>query len=92
MTHGLGLLAEVASQSGLAVVHSQLYEGVQKVPVQVGELLAGANLFEVVGGDHQEVTQGVERVKELQHQRNLRDRQSTIHRTFTTSNSSQYAS
>lgn len=43
----------------------------QEVSVQVGELLARADLLQVVGGDHQEVAQGVECVEELQHQRNL---------------------
>lgn len=45
----------------------------QEVSVQVGELLAGANLLQVVGGDNEEVTKGVECVKELQHQRDLED-------------------
>lgn len=64
-------LAEVPAQSGRAVVRPELDEGVQEVSVQVGELLAGADLLQVVWGDHQEVTQGVECVEELQHQRNL---------------------
>lgn len=45
----------------------------QKVSVQVGELLAGADLLQVVGGDNEEVTKGVECVEELQHQRDLED-------------------
>ena len=45
----------------------------QEVPVQVGQLLAGAHLLQVVGGDHQQVAQGVERVEELQHQGHLWD-------------------
>lgn len=64
-------LAEVSAQSGRAVVGPELDEGVQEVSVQVSELLARADLLQVVGGDHQEVTQGVECVEELQHQRNL---------------------
>lgn len=35
-----GSLAEVAAQSGRTVVHSELDEGVQEVPVQIGELFA----------------------------------------------------
>lgn len=45
----------------------------QEVSVQVGELLAGADLLQVVGGDNEEVTEGVECVEELQHQRDLGD-------------------
>lgn len=45
----------------------------QEVSVQVGELLAGADLLQVVGGDNEEVTKGVECVEELQHQRDLED-------------------
>lgn len=66
-------LTEVSAQSGWTVVHSELDEGVQEVSVQVGELLAGADLLQVVGGDNEEVTKGVECVEELQHQRDLED-------------------
>ncbi|TNN56872.1 hypothetical protein EYF80_032862 [Liparis tanakae] len=51
------------AQSGRAVVHSELDEGVQEVPVQV------------VRGNNQEVAEGVECVEELQHQRDLEIRQ-----------------
>lgn len=67
-------LTEVSAQSGWTVVHSELDEGVQEVPVQIGELLTWTHLFQVVRGNHQEVTEGVECVKELQHQRDLEDR------------------
>ena len=60
-------LAEVAAQARGPVVQPQLNEGVQQVPVQVRQLLAGAHLLQVVGGDHKQVAQGVERVKELQY-------------------------
>lgn len=46
----------------------------QEVSVQVGELLAGADLLQVVGGDNEEVTKGMECVEELQHQRDLEDK------------------
>lgn len=74
-------LAEVPAQSGRAVVHPELDEGVQEVSVQVGELLTGADLLQVVGGDHQEVAQGVERVEELQHQGNL-DARNNVYITY----------
>lgn len=72
-------LAEVSAQSGRAVVCPELDEGVQEVSVQVGELLTGADLLQVVGGDHQEVAQGVECVEELQHQRNLDTAEGVCH-------------
>lgn len=65
----------MSTQPGRAVVHSELDEGVQEVAVQVGELLPGADLLQVVRSDHQEVTEGVECVEELQHQRDLRGRE-----------------
>lgn len=68
-------LTEVSAQSGGTVVHSELDEGVQEVSVQVGELLTWTHLLQVVRGNNQEVTEGVERVEELQHQRDLEDRQ-----------------
>lgn len=74
-------LAEVSAQSGWAVVRPELDEGVQEVSVQVGELFTGADLLQVVGGDHQEVTQGVECVEELQHQWNL-DTLNNVHITY----------
>lgn len=48
----------------------------QEVSVQIGELLARADLLQVVRGNDQEVTKGVECVEELQHQRDLEDRRS----------------
>lgn len=50
----------------------------QEVSVQVGELLAGADLLQVVRGDDEEVTKGVECVEELQHQWDLEDKQRDI--------------
>lgn len=67
-------LTEVSAQSGWTVVHSELDEGVQEVPVQVGELLTWTHLLQVVRGNDQEVTEGVECVEKLQHQRDLVDR------------------
>lgn len=43
----------------------------EEVPVQVGELLSRAHLFEVVWRDDQEVTESMKRIEELEHQRNL---------------------
>lgn len=60
-------LTEVSAQSGWTVVHSELDKGVQEVPVQIGELLTWADLLQVVRGNHQEVTEGMECVEELQH-------------------------
>lgn len=68
-------LAEVAAQSGWTVVHSELDESVQEVSVQIGELFAWADLLQVVRGNNEEVTKGVECVEELQHQQDLEDRQ-----------------
>lgn len=50
----------------------------QEVSVQVGELFAGADLLQIVRGDDEEVTKGVECVEELQHQWDLEDRQIDI--------------
>lgn len=49
----------------------------QQVPVQAGQLLPGAHLFEVVRGDHQEVAERVEGVEQLQDQGNLEDKKDT---------------
>lgn len=68
-------LAEVAAQSGWTVVHSELHESVQEVSFQIGKLFAWADLLQVVRGNDEEVTKGVECVKELQHQGDLEDRQ-----------------
>ncbi len=65
-------LAEMPSQSGWAIVYSQLDESVEEVPVKVGQLLSRAYLFEVVRGNNQKVTQSMKRVEELEHKRNLR--------------------
>lgn len=67
-------LTEVSAQSGWTVVHSELDEGVQEVSVQIGELLTWTDLLQVVRGNDQEVTEGVECVEELQHQRDLENR------------------
>lgn len=64
-------LTEMPAQSGRAVVHSELDEGVQEVAVQAGELLPRADLLQVVRRHHEEVAECVERVEELQHQRDL---------------------
>lgn len=64
-------LTKVSAQSGRTVIHSELDKGVQEVPVQIGELLTWADLLQVVRGNDQEVTEGVECIKELQHQRDL---------------------
>lgn len=68
-------LAEVAAQSGWTVVHSELHESVQEVSFQIGKLFAWADLLQVVRGNDEEVTKGVECVEELQHQWDLEDRQ-----------------
>lgn len=68
-------LTEVSAQSGWTVVHSELDEGMQEISVQIGELLTWTHLLQVVRGNDQEVTEGVECVKELQHQRDLENRQ-----------------
>lgn len=47
----------------------------QEVSVQIGELFARADLLQVVRGNDEEVTKGVECVEELQHQWDLEDRQ-----------------
>ncbi len=59
------------SQSGWAIVYSQLDESVEEVLVKVGQLLSRAHLFEVVRGNNQKVTQSMKRVEELEHKRNL---------------------
>lgn len=64
-------LAEMPAQSSGAIVYSQLNESVEEVPVEVGQLLSRAHLFEVVRGHDQEVTQSMKRVKQLEHERNL---------------------
>lgn len=71
-------LTEVPAQSGWTVVCPELDKGVQEVPVQIGELLTWTNLLQVVRGNHQEVTEGVECVEELQHQRDLEDREDKL--------------
>ncbi len=65
-------LAEMPSQSGWAIVYSQLDESVEEVPVKVGQLLSRAHLFEVVRGNNQKVAQSMKSVEELEHKRNLR--------------------
>ena len=71
-------LSKVPSQAGGAVVCPQLDEGVEKVPVQVGELLSRADLFEVVRGNNEQIAQGVKCVKQLEHQWNLFTRKRKI--------------
>lgn len=72
-------LTEVSAQSGWTVVHPELDKGVQEVPVQISELFPWTNLFQVVRSNHQQVTEGVECVKELQYQRNLKTEKQDVY-------------